>query len=256
MRKIVVFLTVFGAMLLSSISSYAQIDDNAQGVGVTVPIEGVVPSGSLICSATNGYELCDEEYTPRMFAVVTNSAAASIASSEIQNPYVVIPSGNVLVRVTATNGPIEEGSLITSSEVEGVAQLADQNGFALGTALERFSPANPDVEGTIMVSINIHATAGISGARTDLLRLLRRGLGVTVLDPLSTMRYLLAAIVIIVSFVLGFAYFGRVSRAGIDALGRNPTASRAITLSILMNVIVTIVIIFVGLIVSYLILVL
>ena len=47
-------------------------------------------------------------------------------------------------------------------------------------------------------------------------------------DPLTVFRYLMAALVIILSFFLGFFVFGKTAARGVEALGRNPEASSKI----------------------------
>jgi F0F1-type ATP synthase membrane subunit c/vacuolar-type H+-ATPase subunit K len=61
---------------------------------------------------------------------------------------------------------------------------------------------------------------------------------------------------VIISFTLGMIYFGRASRTGIEAVGRNPLAKRVIQLTIFLNIVLTIVIVMVGLAIAYLILIL
>jgi len=85
---------------------------------------------------------------------------------------------------------------------------------------------------------------------------LREGMSAPIFEPLDSLRYLLAALILLLSFVLGFAYFGRVSRTGIEAIGRNPMASRMIQISILMHILITTVIIILGFGMAYIILIL
>jgi F0F1-type ATP synthase membrane subunit c/vacuolar-type H+-ATPase subunit K len=73
---------------------------------------------------------------------------------------------------------------------------------------------------------------------------------------LASLRYLLAFLIAIIAFVLGFIYFGRVVRVGIEAIGRNPLARRMIQITMLFNILITIVIVLAGLLIAYLILVL
>jgi F-type H+-transporting ATPase subunit c len=47
-------------------------------------------------------------------------------------------------------------------------------------------------------------------------------------EPLASLRYILATFVVILSFALGFIYFGRVAHAGVEAIGRNPEAASKI----------------------------
>ena len=61
---------------------------------------------------------------------------------------------------------------------------------------------------------------------------------------------------ILISFSLGFIYFGRVAKTGIEAMGRNPMAGKMIQLSVLFNIIVTVIIVLIGLAIAYLILIL
>jgi hypothetical protein len=76
-----------------------------------------------------------------------------------------------------------------------------------------------------------------------------------VVAPLESLRYLLAFIIAIVSFGLGFLYFGRVIKTGVEAIGRNPLASRTIQATIFVNIVITIVIVGTGLALAALILI-
>ena len=133
-----------------------------------------------------------------------------------------------------------------------MAQLASKNGYVLGTALEDFSEGS----GAIQVVVDIHPATGTSkSTSSNLIQFIREGLAVPVFEPLESFRYLLAAIMVIIAFTLGLAYFGRSSRAGIEAIGRNPLARRVIQFTTLLNVLLTIVIVVVGLTVAYFILI-
>ena len=109
---------------------------------------------------------------------------------------------------------------------------------------------------SVQIGAALHPAAGLSGPRGNLLQFLREGLAVPLLEPLDSLRYLLAILIIIIAFTLGLVYFGRVSRAGVEAVGRNPLASRVIQMNVLMNILLTIVIVLVGLGIAYLILIL
>jgi len=56
-----------------------------------------------------------------------------------------------------------------------------------------------------------------------------------------------AAFIVIISFIFGFLSFSRVAARGVEALGRNPMAKKTIQLGILLNVIITLGIIVAGL---------
>lgn len=229
--------------------------------GVAFPIQlsnDVNVNGILICSSEGGFKACNSDYDPSLYGVVTTepSVALEIEGDEAEGTGLVITTGVAKVRVSSINGNISEGDLLTTSKELGVAQKADRNGYVVGNALEEYSSENSQEVGLILVAINIHPAAGLSGAQSDLLAVLRQGVRAPIFDPLDSLRYFLAALIVLLSFGLGFVYFGRVGKTGVEAIGRNPLASKMIQLSVIIHVVVTIVIIFVGLFLAYLILIL
>jgi F0F1-type ATP synthase membrane subunit c/vacuolar-type H+-ATPase subunit K len=228
------------------------------GVGVAIPVS-LKESGSdgdIICTVEGGYGLCRNSYDTSVFGVITDNPAVSLDIAGIENAKMVLTSGKVNVNVSTINGNIAEGDFITTSEKAGIAQRADRSGYVLGTALEAFSSDSPDSIGKILVLINIHPAIGLGTARTNLLQIIRQGTGAAILEPLSSLRYLLAALIVIASFIMGFVYFGRVARSGIEAIGRNPLASRIIQFNVILHILISIVIVLVGLAIAYLILIL
>lgn len=248
--KISIFVIFF---LLVGKNVFAQ--DLAGGMATEVPLSEEVVAGDVICSSDNLFKRCAQEYQTSLYGVVVDSSALEISGTGIQDSRLVATSGIATVRVSNLNGEVKKGNLVTSSGILGVAQLADKNGYVLGTALEDLTNSSESV-GQIQVLINIHPATGISkGTSSNLLRFIREGLTVPVFEPLESFRYLLAAIMVIVSFGLGLLYFGRSSKAGIEAVGRNPLAKRVIQMTILLNILLTIVIVCIGLAIAYLILV-
>lgn len=212
--------------------------------------------GDLICAYKDGNRRCNVEYDPSIFGVISDNPSAGVEDTELPNAKNVLTSGVVKVRVSSINGNIAENDLVTSSQTPGVAQLATKNGYVLGAAQEPYQSSNSSEVGEISVAINIHPAAGLAGARSDLLQGLRQGLAAPVFEPLDSFRYLLAALVIVIAFALGLIYFGKVARAGIEAIGRNPVARRMIEFSVIMNIVLTIIVVLIGLALAYLILVL
>jgi F0F1-type ATP synthase membrane subunit c/vacuolar-type H+-ATPase subunit K len=64
---------------------------------------------------------------------------------------------------------------------------------------------------------------------------------------MTVFKYFIAALIVFASFFFGFYIFGRVAGKGVEALGRNPLASKMIEMGIVMNVVITVVIILSGL---------
>jgi len=248
------FLTFF--LLAGLLSVFAQTDDVATGIALPILInERRVGDGDIITVASDGYKLSSYAYDPSIYGVVTTNPAISLREKN-SKATPVISFGKALVRVSTLNGPIKKNNPITSSAIKGVGQKADVNGFILGIALENYSNSNQNAIGKILVSIDPHYNATFIGVRTNLVENLKVVAGAPLLSPLTTLRYLLAAIVTITSFVIGFIYFGRIARTGVEALGRNPLAARAIQLGIFLNVLLTAGIILIGVGIAYLILIL
>jgi len=227
---------------------FAQVDSSS--FAHIVPIAGDVQNGDIICTYSTGIEACNREYDPALLGVYTQTPGVVINDSDIENGKAISSDGIAQVRVT---GPISQGDLVTTSETPGVGKKASANGYVLGVALDTLDGS--DVQ-RIQVLINIHPATTIAGARGNLIQFIRKGISVPVFQPLESLRYLLAVVIIVVSFTLGLVYFGRASRTGIEAIGRNPLAKRVIQLTIMLNIVLTLVIVLVGLAIAYMILIL
>ena len=247
-----VFFVCFG------VASVANAQETSTGVSIPVLLEEQADNGSVICSQQGGtgYKLCDSNYASSVLGVVTAKPAVSLGELTLDNEFFVITSGIAEIRISSFNGNIAEGDLLSTSTVKGVAQKASKNGFVLGSALTAYNADNLEDIGTVFVSINIHQTTGFTDVRTNLFEILREGLAAAVLTPLAALRYLLAAIVVVSSFVLAFIYFGKLAKAGIEGIARNPLAHRTIELTVIFHLAITLAIFLVGLGVAYLILVL
>lgn len=224
------------------------------GVAVTIPVAGEnIQAGSIVCQGEGGFSLCSAEYSPSIYGVIVDNPAVSIQMDIEDSSQEVLTNGLAQVQVTNEAGAIAIGDLVTSSTTSGVGVKSIHNGYVLGVAME---PYNSSDVGTIKVAINIHPAAGFTSARSNLIDVLRKGATSPLFEPLDSLRYLLAAAILLLSFVFGFVYFGRVASSGVEAVGRNPLAGRLIQFTVLLHVLVTIVIVFVGLFLAYLILIL
>ena len=230
--------------------------DTGVGVAVPVSLKGNGSDGDIVCTVEGGYGLCSNAYDTSIFGIISDNPAVAFDMQGVENPKMILTSGKVRTNVSTINGNITAGDFLTSSEKAGIGQRADKNGYVLGTALESYESGSPDSIGKILVLINIHPAIGLGTARTNLLQVIRQGAGATILEPLSSLRYLLAALIVISSFIMGFIYFGRVARSGIEAIGRNPLASRVIQFNVMLHILISIVIVLVGLAIAYLILIL
>lgn len=248
----VLFLVV--AFLITFEMIFAQITSS----GIAIPAKINDPEaqdGDIICTYSDGNKRCNKPYDPAMFGIISDNPAASIEDSDLENPRRIITSGITLVKVSSAQGNIKDGDLITSSDIPGVGQKAIRNGYVLGSAIGEYKSDNPKEVGKVQVLVNIHPASFSGGSRGNLLQFIREGVAVPVFEPVESFRYLLAALMIVIAFSLGMIYFGRSSRAGIEAIGRNPLAKRVIQLTVILNIVLTIVIVLVGLGIAYLILI-
>lgn len=254
-NSFIIFLfSILGLFFLKT-EIYAQVDSSGYALSVPINELGVI-NGDLICTYPEGNRRCKNEYDTSLFGVISDNPAVSVEDSELENSHFLVTSGITDVRVSSANGNISEGDFITSSNVPGIGQRATKNGYVVGSAIESFESGNLNTIGTIQVVINVHPESSLTGARGNLLQFIREGISVPIFSPVESLRYLLAVAIVLISFTLGMIYFGRASRAGIEAVGRNPLAKRVIQFTVIMNIVLTIVIVIVGLAIAYLILVL
>lgn len=231
----------------------------SSGIAFSLPITGEnIQNGDIISSAPDGYILSRTAYDPTIYGVVATSPAISFETLSSPSSYPVISLGKVYVRVSAKNGNIEEGDMITSSETPGVGQKATADGFMVGKALESYESEDQNAVKAILVNVkpSYNVAVATAGRGVNLLKSIKMAASSPFLSPLTSLRYLLAVLVSTICFAGGFWYYGRFAKTGIESLGRNPLAAKTISLGIVFNVILTTLVIGGGLFLSYLILVL
>lgn len=234
------------------------ISNLSAGVAVSINIsDSNVKDGNIVASSSKGYRLSSTAYDPAVIGVISDSPALDIQNtSRSPSTRELIASGNAYVLVSSANGSINKNDYISSSTTPGVGQKASIDGYILGTALESYSSSNPKATGKILVNVNPHYNASFIQSKVNLVDSVKTAIGSPFLSPLTTLRYLLAAAIALLAFIMGFVYFGRVVRTGVEALGRNPLAEKSILIGIIFNLVTTIVIMGIGMGIAYLILVL
>lgn len=226
-----------------------------EAVLIEIPQAGVT-DGQIVRFAENGYSIVEKAYDPQAFGIVTENPAITLElkSKTAKNQYYVLRNGKASINVTTTNGAIKKGDLITTSKIKGTAQKATQDGYVIGTALENYDTTNPQAIGKILMAVNFGFHTSVTGLRTNLLDKFAFVLDAPFLSPGIALRYILAGLCILLSFGLGMGYFGRVTRSGVEAIGRNPLAGKAIMISVIINSVLTLATMAIGLVVAYLIL--
>lgn len=259
-KKCFFFCFVFTVFLVPVGQTFAQTaQEAAEGLGslgiarIIEVADKDVKDGSIISSpdGEKGAKLTAIAYDPQVIGVVARDAAILIETKSEGVP--VISTGAVYVLVSAKNGAIKKGDLLTSSTIPGVAVKADKDGYVIGTALEDADP-DPNQVDKIAADINLHyfnSKPTFPGTLSDIFKIV---LLPTRDGPTAIFKYIVAALVVIASIVLGFMSFGRTAAKGVEALGRNPAASKIIHLGIIFNVTIVVVIIAAGLLIGFLIL--
>ena len=247
-----IIVTVLGMVFVSGVMA------QGSGVAVDVVISGEVSDGVVVCSTKQGYEPCFRGSDPNMFGVLTTQPSVQLVSESTPSgnlQYPVVSSGKIQVRVSSINGVIKAGDFVTSSEMAGVAGKALKSGYVLGTAVDPWEIEDTEQVGVIGVNLGIKPAVMSAKATTNLIGMIKEGVEASFLSPLSALRYVVAGVVVTASVVAGLIFFGKVARGGIEAIGRNPLASKMIEFSIVLNVLLTAAIMLVGVAIGYLILV-
>lgn len=254
-------LIIIVTALFFSFSQPVRAEYISSGVALSVPVTGTnISNGSLVSASSTGFNLSQIEYDPAFYGVVTTESAVTFetVATTSSNLYPVVTNGTVRILVTTKNGNIHVGDNITTSTTPGVGEKADYEGYIVGSALESYENTNTTEEHLITVSLAPRYSQGSgSGVKgINLITNFKKAAGSPFLSPLTSLRYLLAVLVTASAFGFGFFYFGRSGKSGIEALGRNPLASKTIGVGMIFNFLMIAVIIGAGLLISYLILVL
>ena len=225
--------------------------ENSFGVARFVPLDDKdSEDGTIISFTSKKYTASRFAYDADVIGVVSaNPAVVFKVEGSGKNP--ILSDGNVYVRITAKNGAIVKGDEIAPSDIPGVGMKATRSGFVIGTALEDYNPKNPSEINTVSVALNMHYLLREPKIAKGFFEALQLTALATYEAPTIVFRYFLAALLVIVSSILGAFTFAKIARNGIEALGRNPLAGKTIQVGILMNVMITVAIVFSGLAVAY-----
>jgi F0F1-type ATP synthase membrane subunit c/vacuolar-type H+-ATPase subunit K len=227
------------------------------GSAVSLPIENDVSNAGDIVSYIDGkYSLSNRPYDTTMFGVIVEDPSTAFRDLNLEKFKLVSSFGETSVYVTAKNGDIKTGDLITTSDYAGVGQKADESGQILGIALEDYTPQKSTDIARIIVFVDIKTSFVDKTISKNLLEVLKMSLTSPFMTPIEALRYLLAIAVVFASLVIGFSNFGKITGSSVEALGRNPLAGPSIRRVVVFNFAMTIIIMIIGLIIAYLILIL
>jgi hypothetical protein len=241
----------------SSTTSVSQSVEGAATLGVAHLIQVKaknVKDGNILSASLNGASLSNTPYDSQVLGIVSRDAAVIISSTEIKEGIPVISVGTVYVLVSTQQGKIKKGDKITTSTISGVGVKATKDGYILGEAME--DDANPNKKAVDKIAVNLslnyfNSRPTLGGTLTDIFKF---ALLPTKEGPGPIFKYMIAAGVLLASLILGFMSFAKTAAKGVEALGRNPAASRIIQLGIIFNVFIVIIIVLAGISIAFLIL--
>ncbi len=215
-----------------------------------------VKDGDIISASEKDFSLSKNPYDSALVGVVSTNPALYFGYNESINDklYPVITTGTPIVNVSTINGNIKAGDAITSSELPGVGMRADKSGFVLGIALKDYAEADTQKIGQIPVALNMrffYPGTPYRRSQFDVFTLFSNPIFES---PTTFLRYFMAISVLLVSLATGTIYFGKIARAGIEAMGRNPLAGKIIQFGVFVNVGISIALVLSGVAVALLIL--
>jgi F0F1-type ATP synthase membrane subunit c/vacuolar-type H+-ATPase subunit K len=241
--------TVFAIMYLVS-RVFAQQPAGihiAQTLGVTDPqaIEGDIVS---LTQTPGQLELSKVLGDSRMYGVLQEEPLVVYKTTD---DIPVVSAGEVLVNVTTLGGPILTGDFITSSEIPGKGQKAEQGmrGYMLGHAMTSFGEEDGEVfdyqgkqlrRGQIRVLLNIRPISFTGGNILATLQQTQAASLDVIKDQKSRdryFRYLIAVLIVLGAIYFSYRTFGRNVTKGIEGIGRNPLAKASIQAMIVLNMI-------------------
>ncbi len=257
MKKITAHILISMLLFFCFVSQTSAATDlgNGTAIGVTINAKDV-KDGAIISSTKEGYKLTSSPYDAQVFGVISLNPAVYLMNASSPSDLPLISTGQVRIRVSSINGNIKRGDFIATSKIPGVAQLATENGFVVGTAEEEYASNDPNKIGMIEATLHPHFAKINNDLTRNIMNSFNMGFSAALETPLGAIRYMVSGLIALLSFFFGFRYFGRASNRGVEAIGRNPLAKQAILTSVIINSIITIAIMFFGVAIAYLILVL
>ncbi|MDQ3099201.1 MAG: hypothetical protein M3Q44_05635 [bacterium] len=210
-------LIIIGVLIFIFGSTQVQAADVDLGFATYVEMKDTnIEDGSIIITTQDGLYLSRYPYDNTLSGVAVLKPAIVLGLKRANN-FPLSTKGTTPIRVSTVGGKIKKGDSLTSSIIPGVAMLASKSGMVVGTALADYQIDDTKAIGKIPVLIDIHYNE----------------FGVTSSEYLTrasviSLRFILGAIVALVTTILCFVFFSKYTSRGIEAMGRNPLAAGAI----------------------------
>ena len=268
MRKILLALTFLFVLLYPVPNTLYPVYAQNQAIEITSVYQIAdkdALEGDILVAAEKGLDRAARSFDNKMFGVLQEQPLLVYRNNNAGGKP-VIRSGVALINVTTLNGVIKYGDYITSSSIQGKGQKALESGYVLGIALGEFNGTNASqingpkgkvASGKIPVAIRIEY-AELTNPRFvgRLFGLIGISLLENINDPQkfgNVIRFIAAALVVLLGFTFGFLTFSRSVVKSIEAVGRNPLAKNTIQFSMIINIMLLVVTGLIGIVASILI---
>lgn len=231
------FLTILNSPFSIFNSTHAQVSVGGVANNLVVADTKAKP-GDIVVQTDKGIVRSTVPFDPRIIGAVVEFPVMS-AGLKTSKTKSIMSSGRAMINVTATHGVINSGDSITSSDKPGIGQKADVQGYILGKALASYKDTKKD--GQIPVLINMGSFSSgpnVAGALGALMEALSVGFQNTQNFPI-VLRYVLAFLISLITFVISSFTFVRFMRHGLEAIGRNPLAKKTIVSGMILNGVIT-----------------
>ena len=228
---------VVSALFFFFAPALAYAEPYGEAIATVHTISGGTPSFGSIVSfdpQTGIFYLSHTKNDRNVFGVVVRDPVL-LLSDPTARGVPIVTTGQVSVNVSAQNGPINVGDLLTTSPLPGFAMRAGSSTpYILGTALSSFVPRakragqGSIATGTVRVLLSIGqnpllaSSTGALGSQQDT----TQGIGNAVL--FRFIKYVLAALVVAVTIYVAFRSSNAAISSSIISIGRNPLAKRSI----------------------------
>lgn len=219
---------------------------HAVSTSITLNVTGEkLEEGSIVTLNEGEYTLSSKEYDPNVVGVITKNPTISIEDKNLQDYVQVVTQGEVLVRITTTEGNIDIGDRITTSNQMGIGKKATENGDTIGIALESLQIENTtnDTE-LLLIQLDMQEIYLYNDLSSNVNRAFKKGLIDASTSPLTYIKYLLGLIITITTLVGTFIYFTKESKASIESIGRNPLQKKTFYKTFFISFIFTIILLF------------
>jgi hypothetical protein len=217
--------------------AFAQLSPRGIAEFETAVNSATIEDGDILVLTENGVDRAIVAYDANLVGVVAAEPAVAWSTIGRDNTVAVIRQGSATIRVSTSNGPIHRGDWITSSNTAGVGVRATQPGYAVGRALADFDGTQSDI-GLIPITVEVqfaipnNADAPAPFTLKGALDTVQAGFRIVSSGTVHfSIRYTIAALVVLISACFGYWIISRATATGIAAIGRNPLARGAIIIT-------------------------